>query len=134
MQRLFRIYKLINFCVLLRDSKSFKRLYLEILVLLYKKLYLCVMLKKEKPIFMKSLFWDVEFEKIDYEKRASCGDIDDIRNCRRYYGDEKIREVLLNSKGLSMNRIYLFAGILDEKITNFKCYILQQSNQLLTPY
>jgi hypothetical protein len=68
---MFRICKIINFCILLRGSKSFKRLFLEILVLLSEKLYLCVMLKKEKPIFMKSLFWDVEFEKIDYEKRAS---------------------------------------------------------------
>jgi hypothetical protein len=100
------------------------------------------MSKKEKPVFMKSIFWDVDFENIDYNLRSAFviervferGDIDDIRNCRRYYGDERIREVLLNSRSLSLNRIHLFAAILDEKISNFKCYILKQSNQSLSPY
>lgn len=53
------------------------------------------------PVFKKTLFWDVNFELIDYDKKASFvieriferGDVQDIRNCRRYYGDEKICEM-----------------------------------------
>ena len=58
---------------------------------------------KPKPIFQKRIFWDVNFEAIDYDAKARFviervferGDVEDIRNCRRYYGDEKISEVLL---------------------------------------
>jgi hypothetical protein len=56
-----------------------------------------------KPIFNKRIFWDVVFENIDYDKKANFviervferGDVEDIRNCRRYYGDGKVREALL---------------------------------------
>jgi hypothetical protein len=95
------------------------------------------MSKKEKPVFMKSIFWDVDFENIDYNLRSAFviervferGDIDDIRNCRRYYGDERIREVLLNAKWLSLNTIYLASAILDKNINEFRCYTSAQSNQ-----
>ncbi len=58
--------------------------------------------KKNKPVFDKRIFWDVDFEKLDYDNKTSFiiervferGDVDDIRQCRRYYGDERIREVL----------------------------------------
>ena len=67
------------------------------------------MQKPEKPYDHKSIFWDVDAEKLDFEKRASFiiervferGDVEDIRMCRRYYGDEKIGGVLLNAKWLT---------------------------------
>ncbi len=60
--------------------------------------YLCCMKAKKKPIFEKRIFWDVNFELIDYEAKANFviervferGDVEDIRQCRRYYGDEKV--------------------------------------------
>jgi hypothetical protein len=62
------------------------------------KYYLCTMSAKPKPIFHKRIFWDVNFENLDYENKANFiiervferGDVEDIRNCRRYYGDEKL--------------------------------------------
>jgi hypothetical protein len=47
-----------------------------------------------KPLFNKAMFWDVDIEHLDYDKRANWviervfdrGDIDDIRQCRRYTG------------------------------------------------
>ncbi len=64
------------------------------------------MKSKPKPVFNKRIFWDVDFEKLDYDKKANFviervferGDVDDIRQCRRYYGDEKVKEALLNAK------------------------------------
>lgn len=90
----------------------------------------------------KILFWDVDFEKLDYDKYANFiiervferGDVEDIRQCRRYYGDEKISEVLLNAKYISLNRIYLAAAIINQPIEKFRCYILRQSNPKLYPY
>jgi hypothetical protein len=90
----------------------------------------------------KILFWDIDFEKLDYEKYASFviervferGDVEDIRQCRRYYGDDKISRVLLNARYISLNRIYLAAAIINQPIEKFRCYILRQSNQELYPY
>ncbi len=101
-----------------------------------------VMQSKQIPKFEKRIFWDVNFEELDYNKYANWviervfdrGDVEDIRQCRRYYGDDKIKEALLNAKFISLNRIYLAAAVIDEPIQKFKCYILRQSNPTLYPY
>ena len=97
---------------------------------------------KVKPVFDKRIFWDVDFEKLDYEGKASFiiervfdrGDVEDIRQCRRHYGDEKIRNVLLNAKFLSIGRIYLASAVIDEPLNAFRCYKLRQLNPELYPY
>ena len=84
----------------------------------------------------------MDVEKLDFEKKASFiiervferGDVEDIRMCRRFYGDEKIGEVLLNAKWLPLRKLYLASAILDKPLTAFKCYILRQSNPELYPY
>jgi hypothetical protein len=95
-----------------------------------------------KPIFDKHIFWDVDFEKIDYDAKANWvivrvferGDVQDIRNCRRYYGDEKVKHALLNSKFLMLHTLYLASAIVEEPIENFRCYINRQLNPSLSPY
>ena len=97
---------------------------------------------KTKPIFNKRIFWDVVFEKINYDTKANFviervferGDVEDIRNCRRYYGDDKVREALLNAKFLPETRMYLASAVIDRPITDFRCYTLRQSNPTLLPY
>lgn len=50
-----------------------------------------------KPEFDKRIFWDVDFENLDYNARYRFviervfdkDGVPDIRNCRRYYGDKK---------------------------------------------
>ncbi len=96
----------------------------------------------KKPLFTKRIFWDVVFENIDYDAKANFviervferGDVEDIRNCRRYYGDEKITTVLLNAKFLPETRMYLASAILDKPLKHFKCYTLRQLNPTLFPY
>ena len=98
--------------------------------------------KKVKPKFNKRIFWDVVFEKIDYDAKANFviervferGDVSDIRNCRRYYGDDKVREALLNAKFLSEVTMYLASGVIDRPLKDFRCYTLRQSNPTLFPY
>ncbi len=97
---------------------------------------------KEKPVFHKRIFWDVRFESIDYDTKANFviervferGDVDDIRNCRRYYGDDKVREALLKAKYLPLTRIYLASAVIDRPIEEFRCYKLRQLNPELFPY
>lgn len=97
---------------------------------------------KPKPIFDKRVFWDVDFEKLDYDAKASFiivrvferGDIEDIRQCRRYYGDDIVKKSLLEAKYIMQSGLYLAAAVIDEPIQKFRCYILRQSNPTLYPY
>lgn len=98
--------------------------------------------EKQKPIFQRRIFWDVDFDKLNYDNRARFviervferGDVDDIRQCRRYYGDEKIKEILLSAKYLAERRVYLAAAIIDQPVQDFLCYKLKQLNPMLYPY
>ena len=100
------------------------------------------MAEKAKPVFEKRIFWDVDFENLDYDKYSRYviervferGDVQDIRNCRRYYGDDRVREVLLNAKFLPETTMYLAAAVIDEPVNEFRCYKLRQSNPTLFPY
>lgn len=91
---------------------------------------------KPTPLFNKRIFWDVNFEGIDYDAKARFviervferGDVDDIRQCRRYYGDEKISEILLTAKWLPLPTLYLAAAVIDKKINEFRCYTPAPSN------
>lgn len=99
-------------------------------------------MQKDKPVFEKRIFWDVDFEKLDYDRKANFiiervferGDVEDIRNCRRYYGDEKVAYALLNAKFLPEMTIYLAAAVIDRPLEDFRCYRLRQLNPELFPY
>ena len=97
---------------------------------------------KAKPIFDKRIFWDVDFDLIDYNTKAnwviervfSRGDVEDIRQCRRYYGDEKVTSALLGAKYLPEHRIHLASAVIDKPLKEFRCYLLRQLNPELFPY
>ncbi|MFT3946620.1 MAG: hypothetical protein QM763_06565 [Agriterribacter sp.] len=94
------------------------------------------MSSKQKPVFQRRIFWDVNFDKLDYDRKANFiiervferGDVEDIRNCRRYYGDEKVADALLNAKFLPLHTTYLAAAVIDRPLTDFRCYKPRQSN------
>ncbi|MDR1342047.1 MAG: hypothetical protein LBK18_02185 [Prevotellaceae bacterium] len=90
--------------------------------------------KKTKPIFSKVMFWDVDFEKLDYDRHPNFiiervferGDIEDIRQCRRYYGDEKVREALTQAKWMRKDIVYLAMAVLNNKKEDYRCYAIAQ--------
>lgn len=100
------------------------------------------MSEKKKPIFNQRIFWDVDFDRIDYEAKANFviervferGDVDDIRQCRRYYGDEKVTQALLNARFLPEHRMHLASAVINKPITEFRCYKLKQLSPELFPY
>lgn len=100
------------------------------------------MTDKPKPVFQKRIFWDMDFDHLDYDLRANFiiervferGDVDDIRQCRRYYGDEKVTEALLKARFLPEHRIPLASAVIDRPLSEFRCYILRQLNPELFPY
>jgi hypothetical protein len=94
------------------------------------------MQKVTKPYDNPRIFWDVDYVNMDYSVRANFiiervfdrGDVEDIRQCRRYYGDAKTAATLLNAKYLSEPSIHLAAAIFDKPLNEFRCYILAQSD------
>ena len=95
-----------------------------------------------KPELARRIFWDVDFDKLDYDAKASFviervferGDVPDIRNCRRYYGDEKVASVLLNAKYLPEHRMHMASAVVGKPLEVFRCYTLRQSRPGLYPY
>ena len=100
------------------------------------------MAEVKKPLFNKRIFWDVNFEALDYDLRANFviervferGDVEDIRQCRRYYGDEKVTEALLKAKYLPLHTIHFASAVIDKPLEDFRCYILRQLNPGFFPY
>ncbi len=96
----------------------------------------------QKPVFDRRIFWDVDFDKLDYDGKANFiiervferGDVEDIRQCRRYYGDEKVAQALLNAKYLPLHTTYLAAAVIGRPLTDFRCYRLRLLNPGLCPY
>jgi hypothetical protein len=95
-----------------------------------------------KPLLNKRIFWDINPDVINYDLKAAFiieriferGDVEDIRQCRRYYGDALVKNTLLNAKYLSEARLYLASAIINEPLNAFRCYLLKQSNPELFPY
>ena len=94
------------------------------------------MQKPAKPYDNKRIFWDIDSEKLDYEKKAGFiiervferGDVEDIRMCRRFYGDEKLKEVLTNAKWLMPYTISLAVALFNNQPEDFRCYKNKQLN------
>ncbi len=79
-------------------------------------------------------FWDVDMDKMDYEKNADYiirkvfdyGTIEDIGEVIAYYGREKVKTALLMSPYL-MEKTFRFASTLfDVPIQAFKCFTAKQ--------
>jgi len=98
--------------------------------------------KPPHPVLARRIFWDVDFDKLDYDAKASFviervfdrGDVEDIRNCRRYYGDEKVVEALLHAKFLRLDTLNFVSTLFDKPFEAFRCYALRQSNPEFFPY
>lgn len=94
------------------------------------------------PKLQKRIFWDVDFENINYdesyrfviERVFERGDVQDIREVRRFYGDEMISRVLITAKSLSERRLHLAAAVINKPVTDFRCYELRLLNRELYPY
>lgn len=98
--------------------------------------------KPDKPYYNKRIFWDVDADKMDVYAKANFiiervfdrGDVEDIRYCRRFYGDEKVKEALLNAKYLEYKTISLASAVVNEPKEAFRCYKLRQLNPERFPY
>jgi hypothetical protein len=98
--------------------------------------------KMDKPVLSKQAFWDVDMDKINYEKKAvfvikkvfDRGTLDDIISILNFYSEDKIKDALLNARYL-MNSTMSFACVLfGLKIEDFRCYQFKQLNPNVWPF
>jgi hypothetical protein len=77
-------------------------------------------------------FWDVDFEKLqqDVDKYSAFiirkvfehGTFSDVINVVKYYGNEKVIEVMTSSTFLTEKCLHFASAFLNIEKTNFKCY------------
>ena len=97
---------------------------------------------QSKPVLARRLFWDVDVDKLDFETKASFviervferGDVEDIRQCRRYYGDERVIAALTQAKYLPKATLHFVSAVFDKPLEAFRCYMLERSNPARLPY
>jgi len=99
-------------------------------------------MERKPPTFDRRIFWDVDHERMDMdakwrfviERVFERGDVEDIRQCRRYYGDDKVKQALLEAKFLPEHRLHLASAGIHGPLEKFRCYTLRRSQPELFPY
>ena len=95
-----------------------------------------------RPVFRKELFWDVNYEDIDFEKHARFvigrvvmrGNVDDWNTLKNFYGLEKIRTEVVNIRYLDKRTLSYLSVILNVKKEKFRCYNTEPSIKALWDY
>ncbi|HLG38429.1 MAG TPA: hypothetical protein VI461_02135 [Chitinophagaceae bacterium] len=84
----------------------------------------------KSPELSQYLFWDTNAALVEWEKHAHSiivrvlerGTLDDFREIRRYYGDEKITAAALKAKYLSDRTLSFTSFFYELPKTSFECY------------
>ena len=84
----------------------------------------------------KSTFWEYDISKLNPEEDfytiiprvAMRGNEYEIREMRKFYGDEKIKKILTQIRYLDKYTLSLFSNIYDIPKEKFQCYIWKQLN------
>lgn len=89
-----------------------------------------------------SLFWDVDFIDVDYDKYARHiinrvllrGNLDDWFEIKNYYGLEKIKEEAIKMRYLDNRTLNFCSYYFNVPKTKFRCYNTPQSIHQLWDY
>lgn len=92
---------------------------------------------KYKPQLSKKAFLDTDFEKLDYENKAEAiikavfnyGTMDDVMEILVCYGDEAVKQTLINAYYLDGWGRDLGCAIFNLKPTDLKCYTRKPFHQ-----
>lgn len=92
---------------------------------------------KYQPQLTKKAFWDIDFDKLDYEKNAeeiiksvfNYGTLDDVIEILVCYGDEQVKNVLVNAEYLDGFGRDMTCAVFNLKPTDLKCYTKKPFHQ-----
>jgi hypothetical protein len=98
--------------------------------------------KMDKPVLSKQAFWDVDMDKIDYEKNAGHviqkvfdrGTLDDILAILNFYSEDKIKTTLLNARYLMNNTMSFACVLFGLKLEDFRYYKFKQLKPNVWPF
>jgi hypothetical protein len=84
----------------------------------------------------KVLFWETSYDTIDWDKKAryviervvTYGAMSDWNAIRAYYGMDRIRDEMLQSRDLDPKTLNFLRCIFDIPKEKFRCYNIIQSN------
>ncbi|MEO8820579.1 MAG: hypothetical protein ABI267_04910 [Ginsengibacter sp.] len=82
----------------------------------------------------KQAFWNVDMEKLDYEKNADYiiakvfdnGSMEDIMEITAWYGDDKVAKALMDAPYLKEITLVLASKFFNIPISSFKCSTTKQ--------
>lgn len=82
------------------------------------------------------LFWETNYDKIDWDKNVryviervmAYGHMSDWQAIRAYYGMNRIRDEMLQSRDLDRKTLNFLSCIFDIPKEQFRCYNIIQSN------
>lgn len=83
----------------------------------------------------KVIFWDTQYEQIDWVNKARYviervvmyGTVADWRAIQSFYGMERIKEEMLQSRDLDDKSMSFLSCIFNIPLQQFRCYTLKQS-------
>ena len=93
-------------------------------------------LYKKTPAIPASLFWDTDYEKIDWQANApyviervlSRGSWEDFKTTLNYYSNDAIKKAVTHFRYLDKLTLAFCSTYFDIPITNFRCYNYKLSN------
>lgn len=94
------------------------------------------MKKKQPPKLSRVLFWDTDYDKIDWDGKAryviervvAYGFMEDWRAIQKYYGMDRIKEAVLQARDLDPKTLSFLSVIFEIPKEQFRCYFYIQSN------
>ncbi|WP_370725610.1 DUF6922 domain-containing protein [Fibrella aquatica] len=92
----------------------------------------------ERPLISATAFWDIDFEKIDFEQRslfvmekvANYGTWADFIAMVRFYGTDRFRQEIIKAANLKKDVLNFLCVVFDLSPQNFVCYTRRQSQNL----
>jgi hypothetical protein len=95
------------------------------------------MITATKPNISKRVFWDVDFDSLDYDKDRlfiidkvmNYGLWDDFVAVIQYYGKEVVKKEIVKSSYLKKDVLNFLCFYLGLKPTDFECYTRRQSQE-----
>ncbi|MCB9337892.1 MAG: hypothetical protein H6577_07175 [Lewinellaceae bacterium] len=93
--------------------------------------------QKSGPDFPKNLFWDTDFDQIDWainapyviERILSRGTWKDFKNMLTFYGEDMVKKVIVQFRYLDNRTLSFSSTYFNIPLEQFRCYNFKQSNQ-----
>ncbi len=86
----------------------------------------------------REIFWDVNYDTIHWEENyqwvicrvLEYGSLEDWKEMRKHYGDEKLIESATNARSLSKKTMHFIHNIFEIPLNKFRCYNSTHSDPL----